>query len=107
MEKEKILERMDILQKEIWEKEQELSKLSRSLEKDETLSVHERFRIWANNGLTKKTLDYIPSWETPSGKYFREWDLGHRRGVFEILELDEFELFTVDDEELEDWGGRA
>jgi hypothetical protein len=99
-------ERIEVLKAEIAERELELKSLSSKMINEET-DFHEKFRLWANNGLHKKCSSYIPDGD------LRAWvdehiDLGSRRGVMELFECEEtFVLFSLSDEELDEYGAIA
>lgn len=87
-----IQERINTLKEEIEVRQKELKSLSNKLmsEATDTLS---KFKIWANNGLDKKTESSIPD------KELRAWtdehlDLGSQRGMVNLFDLEEeFGLF--------------
>lgn len=92
------VERIAVLKDEIFKRQVELENLTSKMMKGET-DVRKRFVMWANNGIKKKQLKYLPDGA------IRKWCDDHGvidgRGVVQLLEWDDsFGLFCLSDEEL-------
>ena len=98
-------ERIEVLKAEIAERQQEIKSLTSKMISEEP-DFHNKFRLWANNGLCKRCDSCIPAGD------LRVWidenlDLGAMRGVVEFLEYDDsFGLFALSDEELDKYSAR-
>lgn len=95
------VERIAILKDEIWRRQVELENLTSRMMKEET-DVRKRFVMWANNGLKKKQLTYLPDGA------IRKWCDDHGvidgRGVVNLLDWDDsFGLFCLDDNKLAEY----
>ena len=96
------VERIAILKEEIWRRQVELDNLTSRMMKEET-DVRKRFVMWANNGVKKKQLSYLPSGAIRKWIDDHDW-LDGSRGVINLLDIEEyFLIFSLTDDKLAEY----
>ena len=92
MEREEKIERVEVLKAEINTRQKELDKLNKELI-NSSENFRDKFVVWASQGKAKQ-LKYLPDGAIRAYVNKRGWIENQGRGVINIMEYEDFELYA-------------